>query len=510
MISASTTPPAAGPQLGTAALRRVFDALPDTAVLVLAPDAPRFTILDATADYLAATLKRREDLLARPLFEAMHEANPHNPAPTGIQNLRASLEQVLRSGQPHRMPLQRYDVTAGDGTWQERYWAPHNVPVRGAHGSIEAIVHHVREVTAEVLSQQAARRAEQASARTLARMADAYALLDHAFRFVAVNAAAERLLGMSADALLGRSHWEVFPETMDTAVGRAYRRAVAERQEQHLTHSHGGRHVEVDAYPAEDGALAVFWRDVTQRVQAEQELREASRRKDVFIATLAHELRNPLAPIRTGMHILRLAPPGSPKATRALDVMERQLAHTVRLLDDLLDVSRISSGKLTLRLERVALDDLLEQAAEASRPFVDAGGHTLVHDVQVAGAAVQADRTRLLQVVGNLLNNAAKYTPPGGTIRLSARTAPGHATIAVEDNGVGIPPAQLEAIFGLFTQLPAGEYAQNGLGIGLSLSRTLVEMHGGTLTAESAGPGSGARFTVRLPLPEGETAGVAR
>ncbi len=230
-------------------------------------------------------------------------------------------------------------------------------------------------------------------------------------------------------------------------------------------------------------------------------LREADHRKDEFLATLAHELRNPLAPIRNGLEILRRSGQLVGSAARARDMMERQLAHMVRLVDDLLDVSRISRGKVDLRLSPLQVQAVLEHALEASRPAIDHGGHALVLQVPAHPLPVSGDLTRLAQVVSNLLNNAAKYTPSGGRIELSARAEGGQALIQVKDNGTGISAEMLPRVFDLFAQVDRTlARAQGGLGIGLSLARQLVGLHGGEIVAESPGLGLGSCFTVRLPL----------
>lgn len=234
--------------------------------------------------------------------------------------------------------------------------------------------------------------------------------------------------------------------------------------------------------------------------KAGQALKDADRRKDEFLATLAHELRNPLAPIRNGLEILR----GAPQEVIAEDVrnmMERQLVHLVRLIDDLLDVSRVSQGKIDLRHERITLQEAVQAALEASRPLIDAGGHRLDVVVPEKALWIDGDLTRVAQVINNLLNNAAKYTPDGGVIRIVITQEGRQARISVIDNGLGIPADMLPKVFDLFTQVDRNlERAQGGLGIGLALVRRLVQMHGGTITAESAGLGKGSTFTVRLPL----------
>jgi signal transduction histidine kinase len=229
-------------------------------------------------------------------------------------------------------------------------------------------------------------------------------------------------------------------------------------------------------------------------------LTEADRRKDEFLATLAHELRNPLSPIRNGLDILR-ASPTAPKAEEIRDMMDRQLSHLVRLVDDLLDVSRVSQGKVELRKEQIALGDLIKTAVEASNPLISAGRHELILDLPDGEVWLDADLTRLSQVVSNLLNNAAKYTPEGGRILLSARRDRDEVAIAVSDNGIGIPADMLPRVFDLFTQVRDNlDRSHGGLGIGLALVKQLVEMHEGSIAAESAGPGKGSSFRLRLPV----------
>lgn len=234
------------------------------------------------------------------------------------------------------------------------------------------------------------------------------------------------------------------------------------------------------------------------RISAEA-LKEADRRKDEFLATLAHELRNPLAPIRNGLQILRMAPQGE-RAGQVRDMMDRQLTHLVRLIDDLLDVSRVSRGKIDLRMEPISLQEAVRAALEASRPLVDAGEHHLSVVMPEEPLWVEGDLTRLAQVVSNLINNAAKYTPQGGSIAISMGRSDHQVEIRVADTGVGIDSDMLPRVFDLFTQIDRHlDRSQGGLGIGLALVRKLVDMHGGTVAATSSGRGRGSVFTVRLP-----------
>jgi signal transduction histidine kinase len=230
-------------------------------------------------------------------------------------------------------------------------------------------------------------------------------------------------------------------------------------------------------------------------------LQENDRRKDEFLAMLAHELRNPLAPIRTAAELLRLKE--LPESQRALarGVIERQVEHLVTLIDDLLDVSRITRGMITLRREPVLIGAIVARAVETARPVIDANRHELVLELPDGLITVDGDKTRLVQVVGNVLHNAAKFTDPGGRISLSVGRDGPHAVIRVTDTGIGIPQELLPRLFELFSQVHSNsERSYGGLGIGLALVRRLTEMHGGTVSARSDGPGCGSEFTILLPV----------
>jgi len=247
------------------------------------------------------------------------------------------------------------------------------------------------------------------------------------------------------------------------------------------------------------GAIASVL-DVTERKRSLQALQDSDRRKSEFLATLAHELRNPLAPLLNGLQLMRLASGNAALVDKSRTMMERQLAQLVRLVDDLLDVSRISQGKLALRTEPVALATVLASAVETSRPVIDEMRHTLQLDIPDAPIVVDADLTRLAQVFMNLLNNAAKYSEPGGTIAVTVRTTGEEVSVAVRDWGIGIDAEQLPVIFDMFLQVERSiERSRGGLGIGLSLVQRLVEMHGGRIEARSEGAGKGSEFVVTLP-----------
>ena len=254
--------------------------------------------------------------------------------------------------------------------------------------------------------------------------------------------------------------------------------------------------------------LVCYFRDISAQVGARKALeegrkalKEADRRKDEFLATLAHELRNPLAPIRNSLHILRLTSSDSESTVRVREIMERQVNHMVRLVDDLMEVSRITRGKIELRKEQVELAAVVHSAVETSKPHIEAARHQLQISLPGESLLLYVDPVRLAQVLSNLLNNAAKYTPEGGTIWLTAKRLGTFVVVSIRDSGMGISAEMLPKVFDLFMQ---GERtysrAQGGLGIGLTLVRSLVVMHGGSIEARSEGPGRGSEFVVQLPL----------
>ena len=241
--------------------------------------------------------------------------------------------------------------------------------------------------------------------------------------------------------------------------------------------------------------------DISDRKRAEDALKEADRSKNEFLATLAHELRNPLAPIRAAVKILELKANVTPESQSALEVIDRQTRQMTRLIDDLLDIARITSNKLELRKERIELRDVLNAAVETSQPLIEQRGHELIVEAHAEPIYLDGDLVRLAQVISNLLNNAAKYTPRGGRIWLTTAKQESNAVVSVRDTGVGIAPEVLPRIFEMFTQ--AGRTmggSPGGLGIGLTLVRRLVQMHGGAITVHSDGPGQGSEFILSLPM----------
>lgn len=255
-----------------------------------------------------------------------------------------------------------------------------------------------------------------------------------------------------------------------------------------------------DVHGKVDG-IFVQGHEVTQRHAAIAALHAADRHKDEFIAKVSHELRNPLSPIKVAVQVLKRQPAAQePMLARMIDVIDRQATAITALVDDLLDVSRMRTGKIVVRPAHIDFQDVLASALEMCRPQVEAQLHRLEVQVPLGPVPLHADAQRLVQVASNLITNAAKYTPPGGLVRVVLEREPGHAVLRVSDNGIGIPPALLDRIFDLYQQAPeAQNQTQGGLGIGLALVRQLVELHGGSCSAASDGPGLGSTFTVRLP-----------
>ncbi len=321
--------------------------------------------------------------------------------------------------------------------------------------------------------------------------------------------------GFTRDDVIGKPFWEcgwwnrsaALMETVRAACLQAAGGSLSRTETPYFVADGTERVVDLILAPVTDEAgrvlfVAASGTDVTDRRRMEDALRQADQRKDEFLALLAHELRNPLAPLRNGLQVMRLAASDAGAVAQVRDMMERQLGHMVRLIDDLLDISRISRNKMELRRARVQLADVVSNALESARPAIEAGGHELTVSLPTEPVWLDADLTRLAQVFSNLLTNSAKYTEHGGRIWLTAERRGGEAVVSVRDTGIGIPAKALPRIFDMFSQLDRNvERASGGLGIGLALVKGLVEMHGGTVAAESPGEGQGSTFTVRLPAP---------
>jgi PAS domain S-box-containing protein len=388
----------------------------------------------------------------------------------------------------------------------------HSVALRNARS-----VHVARQRAEEALQKQS-----EWLRITLASIADAVISTDELGRVTYLNGVAEALTGWSQAEAMGRPLPEIFHiidegtrQPLENPALQAVRAGIIvgpTNQTILIARDGTERPVDDSAAPMRDacgiavGAVLVF-RDVTERKRAEAALREADHRKDEFLALLAHELRNPLAPLRNGLEVMRHGADDADAVAHARAMMERQLSHMVRLIDDLLDVSRVNRNKMKLRCARVLLEDVVNSALETARPLIDSAGHALVVSLPAEPVLLHADLTRLAQVFSNLLTNSAKYTERNGHIWLTAHRHDESVFVSVRDDGIGIPADSLPRIFDMFSQVDRSiERAAGGLGIGLALVKGLVEMHDGTVTAESAGPAQGTTFTVRLPVVENRLA----
>jgi PAS domain S-box-containing protein len=372
------------------------------------------------------------------------------------------------------------------------------------------IERHLRE-------QRSARREAEAERRrrlyevVLGNTPDLVYVFDLDHRFTYANAVLLQMWGRSWDDAIGKNCLEIgYPEWHAAMHGREIEQVKATRKPIRgivpFDGAFGLRYYDYIFTPVlgldgEVEAIAGTTRDVTEIKQAEEALLAASQRKDEFLAMLAHELRNPLAPISAAAQVLRIAPSDGAKVRNYAELIGRQVSHMTALVNDLLDVSRVTRGMVQFDKELVDLRSVIASAAEQLQPLVDASRHTFVLDSGSVPAPVSGDRARLIQVVANLLANAAKYTPPGGRIALTLDVQEQHAVIRVRDDGSGIDPALLPHVFELFTQgKRTPDRAQGGLGLGLALARTIVAAHDGRIEADSAGPGQGSCFTVTLPL----------
>jgi PAS domain S-box-containing protein len=372
-----------------------------------------------------------------------------------------------------------------------------------------AFVVYIRDQTQQQWVEASLRQSEDRYRDLIENANDIIYTHDLSGKLTSWNQAGERLLGYSAEDTRGMDIARIIvPEHLDRARQMIARKAagggrtvyevdVLTKDGRKLTVEISSRLARPPGQPVEIHGMA---RDVTQRKQAEEALRETDRRKDEFLAILAHELRNPLAPIRNALHILKQ--PGAAGAVfeQAREMAERQVRHMARLLDDLLDVSQVALGKIELRKEVLDLTAVVRRSVEVVRPLFEQRGHQLTVALPPEPLRVEADPTRLEQIVTNLLNNAAKYTDPGGRIWLLVEQSNCEVRLWVRDTGIGIAAAMLPRVFDLFVQ---GERrmdrSQGGVGIGLTLVKRLVELHGGRVEASSTGPGQGSEFVVHLP-----------
>ncbi len=483
-------------------LRVTFVSIGDA---VITTDAEgRVTLLNPVAE--AMTGWKNAEAIGQPLPVVFHIINEFSR-----QTVDDPVAKVFASGKI--VGLANHTILiARDGS--ERPIDDSAAPIRDARGRLLGCVLVFRDITQRRrLEKEASERLR--TARLLAAIVESSddAIVSKSLdgTIQSWNEGAQRIFGYTPEEAVGRHISLVIPKERISEEDQIIARLRAGQRVDHFETVRvckDGRRIDVSLTisPIKDesgqvvGASKIA-RDITDRKRAEAALLEADRRKDEFLATLAHELRNPLAPILNSVAVLK-APGATEADQRELrEVIERQVQHMSRLLDDLLDVNRITTGKFELRKNRVTLAAVVEAALETSRPLINAAGHELTVSTPGEPIYLDADLVRLAQVFGNLLNNAAKYTDRGGQIWLTATRDRDDVVVAVRDNGIGISGEMLPRIFDMFSQAsPALKRSQGGLGIGLSLVKGLVELHGGSIAAESGGPGQGSTFAVRLPI----------
>nr|GEU28281.1 two-component sensor histidine kinase bacteria, putative [Tanacetum cinerariifolium] len=503
-------------------------------------------ILHGSDEYLAATQTVRADVIGQPMFDVFPAASSDADGP---DRLRASLEEVVRTRRMHTMALQRYDVPdRRGGEFIVKYWLPTNIPVLDAQGQLQAILHRVYDMTALVNGDATVPEGDPAdqveqSFNDLRRVIEVVKEGERRRSAAEARAteAGERLdLAVAAGELgtfycpmpMDRIYWNdtckeqfFLPQDAEIDFDLFYQRihpddrertrqavqasvhdrqmydveyrVVADDGRERWLRAKGRTYYDARGEPTRFDGITL---DISHQKQVETELARSNRQKDDFLAMLAHELRNPLAPIAAAADLLALAPPEPARIARMSEVLSRQARHMSGMLDDLLDVSRVTRGMVELDQSVLDAKQVVAAALEQVEPLIAQRGHQVHTDITHEAALVLGDEKRLVQVLANLLGNAARYTPSHGRITVTLQVEHDEVAISVADNGVGIAADLLPRIFELFTQgARTPDRAQGGLGLGLALVHSMAELHGGRVAAASPGEGMGATLTVWLP-----------
>ncbi|HBZ05492.1 MAG TPA: hybrid sensor histidine kinase/response regulator [Massilia sp.] len=495
--------------LAAALFESVFNSSP-VGNYLLSP-TPEAIILAVNDTFLRASSRTREELVGVSLFAAF-PSNPDDPLDTSEEELRRSFARVIETGQPDNLPAQRYPipVTLPDGQvrFEERFWSAYSSPIFDADGRIVCISHTNRDVTEQIRAENALRENEKRfRALTLASSDVVYRMNPD---WTEIRSLEGR--GRIKDTVEARPFWHdeyIPPEDqprLHAAIAEAIRTHSVFELEHRVRRLDGSiGWMDARAVPMLDADGELYeWigasSDVTERREAEEKLKQADRHKDEFLAMLAHELRNPLAPLGVAAQLLQQGRLDEARVRQISQIIGRQVLHMTHLIDDLLDVSRVTNGLVTLDQAPAGIDAVLLEAVEQVMPLMKARGHRLSYSLAPGAPLVLGDKKRLVQVVVNILNNAAKYTRDGGAIELEAQVEGPQVRIMVVDNGIGMAPEMAARAFDLFTQAErTPDRSSGGLGLGLALVKSLVELHGGTVSCDSPGVGQGSRFTVCLP-----------
>jgi PAS domain S-box-containing protein len=383
--------------------------------------------------------------------------------------------------------------------YRPHYWTEHEIALA------QDMVDRTWAAVESARSQAELRAERDQSQYIFDSMTEGFALLDRNWTILRMNAEGLRIAQRTAQEVIGRNHWEIWPELKGTQVEEVYRRAKEARSAGiiellYVFPDHSKGWIEIRAYPSLGGGLAFFFRDITERKATQEKLQDADRRKDEFLAMLAHELRNPLAPIGAAAELLQLVKLDEERVRQTSQIIGRQVVHMTSLVDDLLDVSRVTRGLVELDSAPLDIRHIVTEAVEQVTPMIQSRRHRFALHLPPDTTMVTGDKKRLVQVIANILNNAAKYTQEGGNIVLKVEVHDAHVVIDVTDNGIGMSSELVARAFDLFAQAECtSDRSSGGLGLGLALVKSLVELHHGKATCESAGLGQGSKFTVCLP-----------
>ena len=487
---------------------------------LLAP-TEKLEILAVNQAFLSSVSRTRAEVQGRPLFEAFPN-DPDDTGDTGVQDLARSIAAAIETGKSQTMVAQRYPIEMhadGRSWFEDMYWSATNTPIYDDQGTLLCISHTTINVTEQVRSVVSLRESEGRLSAYVSATSDVLYRMSPDWRFMHSVDGRGFLKNTPGWDEYHIEHY-VHPEDLDLARLKI-REAISQKSVFELEHrvlraddSPGWTHSRaVPLLDANDEILEWIGSasDITQRKLAEERVKESEQRKDEFLAMLAHELRNPLAPISSAAELLRMVALDRARVQQVSEIIIRQIKHMTSLVDDLMDVSRVSRG--LVKLQQIPLDvrQIVGEAVEQLAPLIQARRHHLRLHLAPDTTLVKGDRKRLVQVIANLLNNAAKYTPEGGEIEVEAEARDNHVVVSVLDNGIGIEPGLVARVFDLFSQAEVtSDRTSGGLGLGLALVKNLVELHHGTVTCESEGLDKGSKFTVCLPRLEAPAATTPR